>query len=76
MLSCCNDVYINHFLNIDFSIVPPIFLSKPCLVVGTPVFLATFCLIAVIPIALLSENDTPGIFIAICYIFFLNILRN
>ena len=41
----------------------PIFLSRPCLVIGIPVALLIFCLIAVIPIALLSEKDNPGIFI-------------
>lgn len=40
---------------------PPIFLSKPALVVGMPVSRANFCFIFVMPNALLSENDTPGI---------------
>ena len=43
----------------------PIFLSRPCLVIGTPVALLIFCLIAVIPNALLSENDNPGILMII-----------
>ena len=41
----------------------PIFRSRPCFVIGIPVVLAIFCLTFVIPTALLSENESPGIFV-------------
>ena len=58
-----------------FITAPPIFLSRPCLVIGIPVALLTFCFIALIPTALFSENDNPGIFIY-CYNLLLNGLQN
>lgn len=37
----------------------PIFLSKPCFVIGSLVFFATFCLNAVIPINRFNEKLNP-----------------
>lgn len=42
--------------------VAPIFLSKPCLVVGMPVFLAKLCFAPVIPKALFHEKEKPIFF--------------
>ena len=41
----------------------PILRSRPSFVIGIPVVLAIFCLTFVIPTALLSENESPGIFV-------------
>ena len=41
-------------------IVLPIFLSTPDLVNGTPVFLAIVLFTTSTPVALLGENDVPG----------------
>lgn len=43
----------------------PILRSRPCLVNGMPVVLAIFCLTFVMPTALLSEKESPGIFVMI-----------
>lgn len=41
----------------------PIFLSSPCLVVGTPVLFANLCFAPVIPNNLFSENENPYLLI-------------
>ena len=51
------------FLKICFKISFPIRRSRPVRVVGTPKICATFWRSRVKPIALLNDQDSPGIFI-------------
>lgn len=63
MVSNLTETSFYFFPSMAFMMVLPIFLSKPALLVGMPVSRANFCFIFVMPNALLSEKDTPGIFI-------------
>ena len=50
---------------IAFITAAPILRSRPCFVIGIPVALALFCLTFVTPTALLSEKESPGIFVMV-----------
>ena len=56
---------IRHFFLPVIALItaPPILRSRPSFVIGIPVALAIFCLTFVIPTALLSEKESPGIFV-------------
>ena len=54
---------------IDFMMSRPSFRSMPALVVGMPVARAICCLACVTPSARFHENETPGIFITIRFLY-------